>query len=225
MKKIFYILTALAICLLLCVGVSAETGTETLELITDAYTVAQTEEVTDEARESAEAGLVTEAERETEAGVGAEATEATETEATESERSDTEKAYWAALWGQVTGWFNGHLDVVAFLTAATGFIGSIVVLCKHGEKLIKMALALRREGDEKNAVIQKKMEAIAEENGAAQKRALVAEEKLAKAVAVMALCVERLIEESNLPTYKKDEIRSEFKKAVGGDGDEGGDQA
>ena len=204
MRKFFYVMIAALVCMMLCISVSAETVEETVA-------------VTEMAVETVAPEVVTQAEQEASGNVNT---------------SGSEKAYWGAVLEQTTDWINGHPEVLAFLTAAAGFVASIIALCKYGEKLIKMALALRREGDEKNeearAAIsenQKEMVAIAEENKEMQERILAAEEKNARAMAGMAWCVERLIEESNLPTYKKDEIRTEFKKTVGGDGHEGGDQA
>ena len=209
MKKMFYVLIALAVCVMLCVSVSAETTAETVAE-TDAETVVET---------------ATETVAET--SVRAETDKVEQPEETESERD-----YWAALWGQITDWVSGHPEVMALLATAGSLVGAIVTVCKKSKYLITMALALRREGDEKNtearAAIsenQKEMVAIAEENKEMQKRILAAEEKNAKAMAGMAWCVERLIEESNLPTYKKDEIRATFNKTVGGDGNEGTNQA
>ena len=237
MKKIFYILTALAVCLFLCVGVSAETDAETWKAVTETAVAAEETSMTadtepaaatqTDAETTVEEQTVTEGANEADIG-----TEAAETEHSDTSTADEERAYWARLWGQITDWVKGHSEVIAFLTAAFGFIGSIVTLGKKSKSLIQMALALRREGEEKLkeaqeaiAVSRKETEAIAEENRAMQERILAAEEKHAKAMAGMAWCVERLFEESNLPTYKKDEIRAKYNEAVGGDGSEGKDQA
>lgn len=230
MKKIFYILTALAVCLFLCIGVSAETDAETWKAVTETAAAADTESAVTaqtDAETTVEEQTVTEGANEADTG-----TEAAETEHSDTSTENAEKAYWARLWGQITDWVEGHPEVMAFLTAACGFIGSMITLCKKSKSLIQMALALRREGEEKLkeageaiAVSRKETEAIAEENRAMQERILAAEEKHAKAMAGMAWCVERLFEESNLPTYKKDEIRVKYNEAVGGDGSEGTDQA
>lgn len=234
MKKIFYILTALAVCLFLCVGVSAETDAETWKAVTETAVAVDTESAvtaqTDE-ETTVEEQTVTEGTNKADTG-----TEAAETEHSDTSTADAEKAYWARLWarlwGQITDWVEGHSEVMAFLTAAFGFIGSIVTICKKSKSLIDEALDIREEGEEKLkkaqeaiAVSRKETEAIAEENRAMQERILAAEEKHAKALAGMAWCVERLFEESNLPTYKKDEIRAKYNEAVGGDGNEGADQA
>ena len=220
MKKFFYVMIALAVCMMLYVSVSAETVTETFIAITEANTETAVETTVETTTE-------TTVETVTETSARVETDEVEQSEETESERD-----YWAALWGQITDWISGHPEAMALLATAGSLVGAIITVCKKSKSLITMALALRREGDEKNTEArvaisenQKEMVAIAEENKEMQERILAAEEKNAKAMAGMAWCVERLIEESNLPTYKKDEIRATFNKTVGGDGNEGTNQA
>ena len=229
MKKTFYILITLAVCVFLCVPASAMTDVETgmaAESVTEVESWATNTDT--------ESGETVDSEGSTPAGedVAYETLAMIGKEEGDASGTEAEKDYWTELWNQMTEWIDGHPEVIAFLTAAGGFIGSIIIVCKKAKVLIQMALALRREGDEKRTeaqeaitVSRKEMAAIAEEHKIMQERVLASEEKTAKAVAGMAWCVERLFEESNLPTYKKDEIRAKFNEAVGGGENEGTNKA